>query len=106
MSETRNAFQNLQLVTGRGFDATALYADWDEVEHRIARYRTGRVVLSSIGVLAVVGGVTFAAIAMPFKGNAGPAVPPSATPSASASGVDRRASACLSAEARAKPSWH
>jgi len=98
MSETRNAFQNLQLVTGRGFDATALYADWDEVEHRIARYRTGRVVLSSIGVLAVVGGVTFAAIAMPFKGNAGPAVPPSATPSASASGVDRRASACLSAQ--------
>lgn len=85
MSDTRAAFQNLQLVTGRGFDETALRADWDEVERRIARYRTGRVVLSSFVALAVVGGATFAAIAMPFGGDAGPAAPASATPSASAS---------------------
>lgn len=102
MSDARDAFQNLQAITGRGFETTALYADWDEVEQRIARYRTGRLVLSSVGVLAVVGGVTFAAMAMPFKGNAGPAVPPSATPSASASapasGLDTRAAACLAAQ--------
>lgn len=85
MSDTRDAFQNLQLVTGRGFDATALRADLDEVERRIARHRTGRVVLSSFVALAVVGGATFAAIAMPFGGDAGPAAPASATPSASAS---------------------
>ncbi|NYI42095.1 hypothetical protein [Demequina lutea] len=85
MSDARDAFQNLQAVTGRGFDTTALYADWDEVEQRIARHRTGRVVLSSFVALAVVGGVTFAAMAMPFGGDASPAVPASATPSASAS---------------------
>ncbi len=79
MSDARDAFENLQAVTGRGFDATALRADWDDVERRIARYRTGRGVLSSFVALAVVGGVAFAA--MSFK-DAGPAVPPSATSAA------------------------
>ena len=82
MSDARDAFQNLQAVTGRGFDATALRADWDDVERRIARYRTGRGVLSSFVALAVVGGVTFAAMAMPLKGDSGPAVPPSPTSAA------------------------
>lgn len=81
MSDAREAFQNLQAITGRGLDTTALYADLDEVERRIARHRTGRVVLSSFVALAVVGGVTFAAMAMPFAGNVDPAVPPSATSS-------------------------
>jgi len=81
MSDAREAFQNLQAVTGRGLNATALYADLDEVERRIARYRTGRVVLSSFAALAVVGGVAFAAISMPLK-DAGPAVPPSPTSAA------------------------
>jgi len=78
MSDARDAFQNLQEVTGRGLDATALYADLYEVERRIARYRTGQMVLSSFAALAVVGGVIFAAMSMPLK-DAGPAVPPSPT---------------------------
>ena len=49
MSDAREAFQNLQAVTGRGFDTTALLRGLDEVEQRIARHRAGRVVLSSIG---------------------------------------------------------
>ena len=81
MSDARDAFQNLQAVTGRGFDTTALHADWDEVEQRIARHRTGRAVLSSVGALAVVSGLVFAAMALPSGGDASPAAPP---PSASA----------------------
>ena len=61
MSDTRNAFRDLQAVAGRGFDATALHADLGEVERRIGRYRTGRAVLSSVVALAVVGGAWFAA---------------------------------------------
>ena len=36
MSDARDAFQNLQSITGRGFDATVLHADLDVVERRIA----------------------------------------------------------------------
>ncbi len=85
MSDARDAFQNLQLITGRGFDATAMHADLDEVERRIGRHRTGRFVLSSLATLAVVGGVTFAAAAIPFASDSNPAVTPSrpsATPTA------------------------
>jgi len=85
MSDARDAFQNLQEVTGRGLTATALYADLDEVERRIARHRTGRVVLSSFAALAVVGGVAFAAMSSPFTGDAGPAVPPAPTSATSTS---------------------
>lgn len=98
MNNARDAFQNLQAITGRGLDSTALYRDLDEVERRIARHRTGRVVLSSFVALAVVGGLTFAATAMPFTGNSGPAVVPSETPSPSALGIDPHPAGCIAAQ--------
>lgn len=80
VSDTQNAFQDLQAITGRGFDATALHADLDEVERRIGRYRTGRAVLSSVVALAVVGGAWLAAMSGPFGGDGGRGVPPVAGP--------------------------
>lgn len=98
MSDARDAFQNLQSITGRGFDMTGLHADLDVVERRIARHRTGRVVLSSFVALAAIGGVAFGATAMPSSGDIDPAVPLSATPSQPTSGPDLRSAACLAAQ--------
>lgn len=98
MSDARDAFQNLQSITGRGFDATGLHADLDVVERRIARHRTGRVVLSSLVALAAIGGVAFGAMAMPSSNDIDPAVPPSITASPTASAPDARSAACAEAQ--------
>lgn len=110
MSDARDAFSNLQAVSGRGFDATALYVDLDPVSRRIARHRIGRVVVSSCATLATVGVAVLAGLAIASSEDGGPAVPPSATsspwvsPSESPvdssvdSSVDPRAASCRTAQ--------
>lgn len=102
MNDAREAFQNLQEITGRGFEATAVHADLEEVERRIVRHRAARVVLSSFVAVAVVGGAAWGASALPASGDETPAAPPSAA----ASHVTPEPEVSMSVFGEPYPQWY
>lgn len=90
MSEARQAFQNLQVVAGRGFDTTSLSSGVSIVERRIVHHRSARMALSAVASTAVACGLTFGVVTFPFGAQAGPSAH-SATPTLDSTSVPTNA---------------
>ncbi|WNM24431.1 hypothetical protein [Demequina capsici] len=80
MSDSRDRFQDLRAIAGEGFESTPLRLDLDPIQTRVARYRTGRMVLASVVGLVMVGAVVFGTTLRPGPTQNAPLATPSSTP--------------------------